>query len=392
MPKKVILIILDSLGIGAMPDAICYGDHEPHTLGHTLARCPEVKLSNLAKLGLGYLGDYPNLPLQQAFKNCCYGKMKEASKGKDTTVGHWEIAGIITQKAFPTFPDGFPRELMDKLTKETGVVFLGNEVASGSEIIQRLGPRHQQTGHPILYTSADSVLQIAADERTLPLETLYGLCLKIRKLLQDEPYNISRIIARPFIQEGNHYIRTANRRDYALKPPSDHLLLNLQQQDKEVVGIGKIEDIFAGEGLSKSIHTLNNEDGLNQLIMAYPKLKNGLIFLNLVDFDMLYGHRRDVVGYGQALEAFDLRLPQIMDQLDPETLLIISADHGCDPTAFGSDHTREFVPLLLYGYPLKNGYDLGIRESFSDLGATIAAYLEINYTAQGQSFLDEILN
>lgn len=387
--KKVILIVLDSLGIGALPDAHLYGDSGANTLLHTLDHNPGINLPNLANLGLGQLIEHDQLKATNLSDHCCYGRMMAQSKGKDTTSGHWEMAGILTKEEFPVYPEGFPTELMTSIEKATGTKFLGNEVASGTEIIERLGPRQQLTGHPIIYTSADSVLQIAGHEEIIPLSRLYDICSTIRQLLLDPPHRVGRIIARPFIGEEGNYQRTANRRDYSLIPPKENLLSDLYKQGKEVVALGKIEDIFAGQGVSRAVHTLDNQDGVNQLLKNYPQLKEGLIFVNLVDFDSKYGHRRNAQGYGQALEAFDKQIPGILNLLDEETLLMITADHGCDPTAPGSDHTREYVPILCYG-SMVNQTNLKTRKTFGDLGATIGQYLEVAYSGIGVSFLNQM--
>ena len=384
--KKAILIVLDSLGIGPMPDCARYGDDNPHTLQSLYQSQPKITYPNLEKMGLKRLIDSSDQT--KYIKGAYFGKLAEKSVGKDTTTGHWEMCGIITTEALAVYPNGFPKEMLKPFLAYLGSGILGNEAASGTEIIERFGAEHLQSAKPIIYTSADSVLQIAAHEDVIPLERLYEMCAKARELYKNPPYQVGRIIARPFYGEIGKFVRdNANRRDYALDPPQPHLLTCLAEQGKEVVAVGKIEDIFAKSGITKAIHTVSNNDGMAKTIAAYRNLTNGLIFTNLVEFDSKYGHRRDPLGYAQALAGFDEQLPQLTEILDDETLLIICADHGCDPLAPGSDHTREYVPWLIYSPAFNEGGMIPKGESFADIGATIAQYLEIAYSLPGKSCL-----
>lgn len=386
--KKTILIVLDSLGVGELPDAKIYGDEGSNTLGNMAKAVGGLKTPNLAKMGLGNLTDVKGVEPNK-YTLGVYGKLMEKSQGKDTTTGHWELMGLITQDPMPTFPNGFPFEIINKFEQLIGRKTIGNEVASGTEIIARLGKKHMETGYPIVYTSADSVFQIAAHEEIIPLEQLYEMCRIARKIL-DGPYRVGRVIARPFIGMEGNFIRTANRHDYSIKPPQKTLLNTLQEKGKQVFGVGKINDIFAGEGITDSFPTIDNMDGLDKIIEIFPNLKDGLIFANLVDFDSKYGHRNNSQGYAKALEAFDQRLPQIWGLLDKKTILVLVADHGNDPTTPSTDHSREYVPLLVMGDCIKANYDLGIRESFADLGATLAEYFEVPYQGYGESFWKNI--
>lgn len=389
--KKVILIVLDSLGIGASPDADRYHDAGCHTLDHIVQHYQEQGISfalpNLAAMGLGHIQGVHNLLRPMISPGHYYTRLQEASVGKDTVTGHWEMTGIITTSPFPTYPQGFPPEMIAAFETASGLKIIGNEAASGTEIIERLGAEHFATGYPILYTSADSVWQIAAHEDIIPLTRLYQYCQIARDLFMEPPHNIGRIIARPFTGSLGQFKRTANRRDYAIKPRRDNLLCDLQQQQQEVIAIGKISDIFADTCITQAFHTLSNEDGTEQLLQQYPQMKNGLLFLNLVDFDSQYGHRRDPYGYGQALIAFDQKLPAIKQMMDCDSLLIITADHGCDPTAQGTDHTREFVPLLMYQPQWSAAGQMPEHHGFGAIGATIADYLGIDYSGVGQSLL-----
>ncbi len=390
--KKAILIVLDSVGIGASPDAALYGDEAAHTLNHIIAYYASLglpfALPTLTALGLGCisgveaLGDAPK-PIKGSF----YGRLSEASVGKDTVTGHWEMAGIVTDTPFPVYPQGFPPEMVDAFEKACATKILGNVPASGTEIIERLGQAHLESGYPIVYTSADSVWQIAAHEEVIALETLYRYCEIARDLFKEPPHNIGRIIARPFIGSQGSFTRTANRKDYALLPQRQNLLCDLITHGQEVQAIGKISDIFADTCITASVHTTSNEDGMQKLLALYPQMTNGLLFLNLVDFDSRYGHRRDPYGYGQALMAFDQQLATLCQQLDDETLLIITADHGCDPTAHGTDHTREYVPVLLFQPSCITSAPLADRHGFGHIGATIAQYLGVPYSGSAQSLL-----
>lgn len=389
--NRVILIILDSVGIGELPDADLYNDRGSNTLVNTAQAVGGLKLPNLEKLGLGNIDRIKGV---KEYKDCLasYGKMAEKSPGKDTTIGHWEIAGIISDKPFPTYPQGFPDEVILPFQKAIEKKVLGNKPASGTVIIEKLGKEHLETGYPIVYTSADSVFQIAAHEQIIPLPILYQMCKQARKILQGE-HAVARIIARPFIGQPGAFIRTSNRKDFSLPPPQKTILDFAVQSGFEVIGIGKINDIFAGQGITKDIHAKNNEEIVDQ-IMKFTKnnhLERSIIFSNLVDFDMLYGHRNNVKGYAKALEDFDSRLPEIVKNLKNTDILIITADHGCDPTTPSTDHSREYVPLLIYGNAIIPSINLGTLNSFADLAATISDILNINHTNWGKSFKNLIL-
>ena len=381
-------MVLDSAGIGEMPDAADWGDAGADTLGNIL-KSRRVNLPNLQKLGLANIRELSGLP---AIENPtgCYGKCALKSNGKDTTTGHWEMAGIVLKKAFPTYPNGFPEKIVNRFIAETGVPgVLGNIPASGTEIIKQLGEEHLKTGKPIIYTSADSVFQIAAHEEIIPIERLYEICETARRILDGEN-KVGRVIARPFLGEtAENFRRTENRHDYAVPPPSDNLLTLLKDNGLDVICIGKIASIYDSVGVTEDLTAKNNDQAIDQTIKALQAESKGLIFSNLVDFDMLYGHRRDTEGYARALEHFDRRLPEIFAAMKTGDLFIITADHGNDPTFPGSDHTREYAPLLAYGKSAKQGVNLGIRESLADIGQTIAE----NYGLQlkdGKSFLSEI--
>ncbi|HHY79416.1 MAG TPA: phosphopentomutase [Thermoanaerobacter sp.] len=387
MFKRVILIVLDSVGVGELPDAYKFGDEGSNTLGHVTEKTG-IGLPNMGKLGLGNI-----IPLKSVPENPNavggYGKMAEKSAGKDTTTGHWEIAGLITEKPFPTYPHGFPEEIIKEFEKRIGRKVLGNKPASGTEIIKELGEEHVKTGYPIVYTSADSVFQVAAHEDVIPLEELYRICEIAREILKGD-HAVGRVIARPFTGTPGNFVRTGNRRDFSLKPFEPTILDMLKEAGYEVFAIGKIEDIFAGQGITEINHTTNNDEGITATIKAMDEIKNGLIFTNLVDFDMLYGHRNDVEGYAKALTHFDNRLPEIMGKLTKEDLLIITADHGCDPTTPSTDHSREYVPLLVYSPSMKHGVNLGVRSTYSDVAATIAEIFKVGPTKHGTSFLKEL--
>jgi phosphopentomutase len=390
MARRVILVILDSVGVGELPDASLYQDQGSNTLGNVAKALGQLNLPVLESLGLGEVVDLGH-PRTGAVIGC-YGKMAEASPGKDTTTGHWELTGMILKKPFPLYPHGFPPEIITAFEKDIGTKVLGNIPASGTEIIKQLGEEHLRTGYPIVYTSADSVFQIACHEQKFGLLKLYDICQQARHLLRGE-HAVGRVIARPFIGTGSaDFSRTLNRRDYSLKPPGPTVLDLLQKNHLLSSGIGKIEDIFAGQGLTESVHTKDNSTGLaaTQNTMQRTAGQAGLIFANLVDFDMIYGHRNNVEGYAQALRDADKGLTVIIQQLLDEDMLIITADHGCDPTTPSTDHSREYVPLLIYGKRLKQNVDLGIRATFADVGQTIAAYCQIGPLANGTSFLQEI--
>ncbi|HEX7401706.1 MAG TPA: phosphopentomutase, partial [candidate division Zixibacteria bacterium] len=388
MLNRIILIVLDSCGVGELPDAKLYGDEGSNTLVNTAKAVGGLKLPHLQKLGLGnivpILEVNPNPKAQASF-----GKMAEVSPGKDSTTGHWEMMGLILQKPFPVYPQGFPKEIIEQFEKSIGRKSLGNKPASGTEIIQELGEEHVSTGRPIVYTSADSVFQIAAHEEVIPVVELYRICEIARKIMTGE-HGVARVIARPFMGKPGSFKRTERRRDFSLPPPSKMVLDLLHENNIPVIGIGKIEDLFVGRGMSTSIHTGNNSDGMDKLEESIKIFKRGLIFINLVDFDMLWGHRNDASGFATGLEDFDRRLPETLDQLTEEDILIITADHGCDPTTASTDHSREYVPLVVYGKSLKSNVNLGVRESFSDLGATVAEIFQIEGTGNGKSFLKDI--
>ena len=387
--QRVILVVLDSVGIGSLPDAHLYGDEGSHTLGHIYQKVGDLKIPNLLALGLGHI-EGSMLPKVDQIPLGSYGRAMEQSAGKDTTTGHWEIAGSILDEAFPTFPEGFPKDIMETFEKAIGRKTLGNVVASGTEIIQRLGDEHVKTGYPIVYTSADSVFQIAMHEDVIPVVEQYHICQIARDILCG-PWAVGRVIARPFLGGHGDYQRTKNRKDFALQPP-DNLLSALQISGGGVIGVGKINDIFDGKGIDVSYKTADNEEGIKKTGEIIRSGEGRLIFTNLVDFDMLYGHRRDPEGYAQCLETFDKELPFWMEDLKDDDMLIITADHGNDPTWQGTDHTREFIPVMCYGKNIKQGVNIGTRHTFADIAATIAEALavEIPNTA-AKSFLREII-
>ena len=389
MGKHVIWIVLDSVGMGELPDAGLFGDEGSNTLGN-IARTAGLSVPNMRKLGLGNIEGMEGIaPVRKPAG--CYGRLGELSMGKDTTTGHWEMAGICSRQPFPTYPDGFPEEIIERFKHSTGVEgVLGNCTASGTEIIKRLGGEHLRTGYPIVYTSADSVFQIACHKSVFPVEKLYALCEKARELLTGKDA-VARVIARPFDGVEGAFERTAERRDFSLKPPADNLLVRMKEAGFMVAAVGKIEDIFAGEGITEAVHTKDNMDGVQKTI-AYMKAENtGLIFSNLVEFDMKWGHRNDVKGYAAGLEAFDAVVPDIIRAMRDEDILIITADHGCDPTTESTDHSREYVPVLLYGKPLTENVNLGTRQSFADIGQTVAELFGLGPLAVGESFLGRIL-
>ncbi len=383
MIDRVLLLILDSLGIGELPDANEYGDEGSNTLAH-ISYAVDLGLPNLEKMGLGLLGDFRRIR-RASRPSASYGVMSERSKGKDTTTGHWEMMGIILDEPFPTYPKGFPEDIIDSFRKAIGRDILGNIPASGTEIIKDLGEEHLRTGKPIVYTSADSVFQIAAHEEIIPLENLYEICRTARRILVS-PHNVSRVIARPFVGRPGSFTRTSNRRDFSVEPPKSTLLDKMKEAGLEVVGIGKIEDLFSGRGITKAIHIKDNMDGVDQMISEMTIAGKGLIFTNLVDFDTLYGHRNDPAGYAKALAEFDKRLPEIIAAMREEDLLIITADHGNDPTTPSTDHSREYVPLLVHGKGIKAGVDLGTRKTFADIGQTIAEIFKMERIEAGESF------
>lgn len=387
--KRAIIIVLDSLGVGAMPDAAKFGDIDVDTLGHIVKSVPDIEISNLQSFGIGNIDGVEPLIGYKEEVVANFGRAKELSNGKDTITGHWEIAGIITQEPFLTFHEGFPKEFIKEFEEAIGTEVLGNYAASGTEIIKVLGPEHIKTGKPIVYTSADSVFQIAAHEDVIPPKRLYEICRIARKMLVGD-WQVGRVIARPFIGKDGNYTRTANRRDFAVSPPSATVLNNIKDAGKTVWAVGKIEDIFNKCGVTDAVHTQDNMDGINKTIDLLKEEFEGLIFTNLVDFDSKYGHRRNPQGYAKAIEEFDAKLPEITATMKDDDMLIICADHGNDPTYKGFDHTREFVPVMVYGKKLKSGVNLGTLSTFSDIAATIAEYLDVHYTCSGKSFLKRI--
>ncbi len=391
MSGKVILIVTDSLGVGAMPDAAQYGDAGADTFGHIWQHCGRIDMPNLLRIGWGNMPEVSFHDLAIYDPEANVGKCAEASKGKDTTTGHWEIAGLPTDVPFKTYPNGFPQEFMDAYQKAIGIECLGNYPASGTEIIEVLGDEHEATGKPIVYTSADSVFQIAVNVDKFGLDKLYHYCEVARKMLVGD-WACGRVIARPYIinAEGKRE-RTSDRKDYSVTPPGDTILDMIKNAGKMVYAIGKIHDIFNGKGVVKSVHTTSNMDGIDKTIEAMREDFEGLIFTNLVDFDAKYGHRRDPEGYARCIEEFDARLPEIMKEMVNDDVLMICADHGNDPTAPGTDHTREYIPIITWGHTLKYGAEIGIRDSFGDIGATICELLRVPFTGVGTSFKKQIV-
>jgi phosphopentomutase len=383
---RVVLLVLDGAGIGALPDAELYGDSGANTLGHVARACGGLHLPHLQRLGLGNLLDlFGVAPVATPLAH--FGRLRELSIGKDTTTGHWELAGMIQDLPFTVFPTGFPAEIIESFRSETGLDPLGNVAGSGTDMLRELGEEHLRTGRPIVYTSADSVFQIAAHEEVIPVERLYDICRITRSLL--DPWRIGRVIARPFIGTcAADFRRTSRRHDFSIPPTSPTLLDALSAAGLSVCGVGKISDIFAGRGITRAVATKDNLDGMNRTLEALEATERGLIFTNLVDFDMLYGHRLDPGGFGRALEEFDALLPSLMCALRPSDLLLITADHGCDPTTPGTDHTREYVPLLVWHPGMEAGSALGERESFADVAATVADFFGIPFGA-GRSVLRE---
>ena len=386
--KRVIIIVLDSAGIGELPDAAEYGDEGSNTLGNIAAAVPGFSLPNLEKLGLGNIDGIVGFKAAEEPLGC-FGKMAERSVGKDTTTGHWELAGITLRKPFPVYTEGFPGDLVERFEKAIGTKTLGNYPASGTVIIKELGQQHVKTGYPIIYTSADSVFQIAAHEDVIPVQRLYEICRTAREILTGE-HAVGRVIARPFTGSDGNYTRTANRRDFSLEPPEKTLLDHVKEAGLEVKAVGKIDDIFAGRGITQSIHVKDNMEGVDKTIGFIKERFSGLIFANLVDFDMYYGHRNDPDGYARALEEFDGRVPEIIDAMARQDILFITADHGCDPTTVSTDHSREYVPLLVYGKEIRMGINLGTRKTFSDLAQTTAEYLGTGGEFDAVSFYGDI--
>lgn len=384
MAKRVILIILDSVGIGEMEDSYLYGDKGSNTLQNLAKAVGGLNLPNMQDLGLGNIELIEGVAAVENARGA-FGKMLERSKGKDSTTGHWEMMGLVMDEAFPTYPQGFPPQLIAEFEKRIGRKTIGNIVASGTEIIEIMGSQHMATAYPIVYTSADSVFQIAAHEDIIPLAELYEICQIARDLLAGE-HGVGRVIARPFTGQAGQFKRTANRHDYSLQP--EKTVLNfIIEAGLKVVGIGKISDLFAAQGLSENHPSKSNHEGIEKIIELVQQEQGGLLFANLLDFDQIYGHRNDIDGYARALEEFDRRLAEIMTVMLPEDMLIISADHGCDPTTPSTDHSREYVPVLVYGKSILAGINLGTRRCFADLGQTIAEYLDVKTSGlAGESF------
>lgn len=389
MVKRVILIVLDSVGVGELPDAAEYGDAGSNTLCNIAREMGGLSIKNMVSFGMGNIDGMRDIGRTET-PSGCFGKLSEKSKGKDTVTGHWEISGIILEKPLRTFPDGFPADIIREFEEKAGTKVIGNIVASGTEIIKQLGEEHKRTGYPIVYTSADSVFQIAADEAVIPLEKLYRMCEIARGMFVGDR-TIGRIIARPYIVRDGEYIRTSNRRDFAMDPPARTMLDYLKDSGFEVSAVGKIEDIFNKNGISRAVHIKNNNDGVDKTLEYMKTAGEGLIFTNLVDFDMVYGHRNNVKGYAQALEEFDARLPEIMSEMREGDVLMITADHGCDPVSKSTDHSREYIPLLVYGKGIRGGVNLGIRECFCDIGKTILDFFGVENEINGTSFSKEVL-
>jgi phosphopentomutase len=387
--RSVVLIVLDSVGIGDAPDAREFGDEGSATLPHIAEAVGGISLPELGKLGLGQIADIAGVPPAQSPAGA-YGRLTERSAGKDTTTGHWEIGGIILDRPFPLYPEGFPPEVIEPFEEAIGSGTLGNYPASGTEIIKELGEEHMATGRPIVYTSGDSVFQIATHIDLVPLERLYEMCRIAREILRG-PHEVGRVIARPFRGEPGAFERTPDRHDYSVLPPSDTVLDEVSGAGLEVRGVGKISDIFAGRGLTHSRPTRSNDDGVDGIVEQLGAIERGLIFANLVDFDSSFGHRNDPRGYAGALEAFDRRLPEIMAALHPQDVVMITADHGNDPTTPSTDHSRERVPLLCAGEPVPRGTDLGTRPTFADCGATVAELLGVTTKGAGSSFAADLL-
>jgi len=385
--RRVIWIVLDSVGIGEMPDAAAYGDVGSDTLGN-IARLRGLRVPNLARLGLGNIKPLTGIAASSAPAGS-FGRCALASPGKDTTTGHWEMVGIHLEKPFPLYPHGFPAEIMDEFERRIGRHALGNKPASGTEIIKELGEEHMRTGSPIVYTSADSVFQVAAHEEVIPLAELYKICETAREILRG-PHEVGRVIARPFVGTPGHFTRTPNRHDYAVPPPPGMLLDQLASRGVDVHSVGKISDVFLGRGIRESDKTKSNSDGMAKTLDAMQSTPGGLIFVNLVDFDQQYGHRNDVEGYGSALEQFDAWVPRFEQTLAADDLAIFTADHGCDPTTPSTDHSREYVPLLVSGPRVRPGVNLGLRATLSDIGQSVAANFGASI-AKGTSFLPQIV-
>lgn len=384
--KRVFLIVLDSLGVGEMPDAAAFGDKDCNTLKR-ISTSPEFCIDNLFKMGLGNI-DGVNFLKKAELPSAAFARMTERSAGKDTTIGHWEIAGVVSDSPMPTYPDGFPSEILDEFSKKTGRGILCNKPYSGTKVIADYGEEHIKTGDLIVYTSADSVFQIAAHEDIVPPETLYEYCRIAREILVGD-HAVGRVIARPFVGNYPDFTRTSNRHDFSVEPPKETLLDAIKSANKTVYAVGKIFDIFAGKGVTEKAFTTSNLDGIEKTLKALDTDFNGLCFINLVDFDMLYGHRQDINGYAKALTEFDRYLPEITTKMRDDDILVITADHGCDPGDNSTDHTREYTPLIVYGKSVKP-INLGTRKTFADIAATVADYLDVDFKCDGESFLNII--
>lgn len=389
MSRRVILVVLDSVGIGELPDAKYYKDEGSDTLGNISSAVGGLRLPNMERLGLGNIDGIKNI-VKTDKPEGAYGKCSERSIGKDTVTGHWEIAGVILERPLNTYPGGFPEPLISEFEAKIGRKIIGNKVASGTEIIMELGDEHVRTGSPIVYTSADSVFQIAAHEGVVPLEELYNMCRIAREMFVGD-IAVGRIIARPFIGGNGNYTRTSNRKDFALDPFDKTMLEYIKETGNNVMAVGKIEDIYNGKGVTHAVHIKSNMDGVDKTLDYLRAGNSGLIFTNLVDFDMLYGHRNNVKGYAKALVDFDNRLPEIIELMKEDDILILTADHGCDPTTPSTDHSREYVPLIVYGSKVKAGANLGIRKSFCDIGKTVLELLQVENSLNGESFAKELL-
>ncbi|MGE7672716.1 phosphopentomutase [Lysinibacillus sp. NPDC094403] len=387
--KKIHVVVLDSVGIGEAPDAANFGDVGSHTLGHIAEKMNGLTMPHMESFGLANIEPLQGMQATDKPK-AYYGKMQEASVGKDTMTGHWEIMGLNIDKPFKVYPEGFPAELIEELEKRTGRKVLCNKPASGTQVIEDFGKEHMETGAIIVYTSADPVLQIAAHEEIIPLEELYKICEIARELTLQPEYLVGRVIARPFIGTPGNFTRTSNRHDYALKPFGRTTMNVLKDAGLDVIAIGKISDIFNGEGVTDAVRTKNNKDGMDKFAEVVRRDFHGISFLNLVDFDANFGHRRDPLGYGNALQEFDARLPEITEAMTEDDLLIITADHGNDPTFPGTDHTREYVPLIIYSPRFNGGSELALRETFADIAATVAENFKVEAPAFGKSFLNEL--
>ena len=380
--KRIFLIVLDSFGIGEMPDAAKYKDEGSNTLA-SVAKSSYFSMPNMKKLGLFSIDGVTAVSSESDFSGAV-ARMTEASAGKDTTTGHWEIAGLVSESPMPVFPDGFPKEMLEEFSRQTGRTVLCNRPYSGTQVIQDYGEEHQKTGALIVYTSADSVFQIAAHEAVVPVEELYRDCEIARKLLVGD-LGVGRVIARPFIGEPGNYTRTSRRHDFSLVPPGTTMLDQLKENHLDVIGVGKINDIFAGKGITEFVRTSGNAEGIERTLEYLEKDFEGLCFVNLVDFDMLYGHRNDVDGYAKALTYFDEKLPEILGRMRQEDILMVTADHGCDPATPSTDHSREYTPLVMYGKPVAPGTNYGTRETFADIGATVLDYFQIPSRIHGKS-------